>query len=348
MAAARRRRAGGPPRRVSASGGVHLDAGEARVERRSPRRRARPGRWRPTKTTRPATLAGAHAPGQHVGGRDVRIGPARAAKAKEGLPAASSGQRSRSPRRSARLPRRRRFEDECARPASVDRGQRQRRVDAAVEFDEHRHAPQHAVGVGRGVDGARGLGRPASAGTLHTAPVPGRAGVAPAPSRVVTARLERMEHARRRRRSGGQRVERDRESGGDRRSGDRRGQRSVGGSRAPASRRATPIGFGEEDVEGDRRGAGCSASASPAGPRRHAATAIARAPPGSPRRRSRSPRGGRPAAGPSGGRTRRGCADRGRPASPAALRRSSRRGTGRCPGARGRAGRASDARSSGR
>ena len=98
-----------------------------------------------------------------------------------------------------------------------------------------------------------------SAGTLQTAPVPAKSD---ATGEVVGAlphhRLQGLQDARRGRRARGNRVEGQREAGDDPRRGEGGGQLPVGRGRRIGARRALaePIGLREQDVEGDRGGAG--------------------------------------------------------------------------------------------
>ena len=104
-------------------------------------------------------LAGAHPAGQHVGRRHVWKGATGPAEAKEGLTSGVERQHAAAEAQSLAAVGRR-LQDQGLRRGEVDGGHRQGRVGPAAEFDEHRQPSQDPIGIGRGVDGTRSLGRP--------------------------------------------------------------------------------------------------------------------------------------------------------------------------------------------
>ena len=136
------------------------------------------------------------------------------------------------------------------------RGQRQARIDSALELDQHRHAAERAVGVRYGVEKTRRAGgarqRPQAADCAG--------GVEDrrldcAAARVQDRQADRVQHTIASKRL--RRIERERVAENDPTARERTGQRGVGrrfaGLRRPGGDVA--IRLGEDDVQRDHRGA---------------------------------------------------------------------------------------------
>ena len=151
----------------------------------------------PTKTIRPVNVPGGEPPGEHVGGRQVRVGAAGTAQPQQHLAAARRAPRVRVAEPQPHACRRRRVRGAGPGCGQVHGGQRERGIGPAVERASIGTPAQHAVAVGRGVDGARRLAaaRP-SAHAADRAGRPRRAPPARSARRAARTGSSGVQHAR--------------------------------------------------------------------------------------------------------------------------------------------------------
>ena len=133
---------------------LHLDAGELAVSSGVATISRVPSAVAPTKTMRVGERGRGRLPLNHVGRRDVTERSLAAAIAEQQVAAAVERHFRAVEDQGRRVDVRGTQRDGVRIVGRHHRGQREARIDSALELDQHRHAPERTVGVGHGVEKA--------------------------------------------------------------------------------------------------------------------------------------------------------------------------------------------------